>query len=103
MPVTKSPAGDYRGLDIETEMHDVAVLHDIILAFGPHLARVLGGLFAAQCDEIIIGDGLGADEAALEIGVDDARRLRRLGAAMHGPGPRFLGADGEEGDEIEQL
>ena len=53
---------------------------DIFLAFVARLAGFLGRHFAAERDEVVIGDGLGADEAALEIGVDDAGRLRRLGA-----------------------
>jgi hypothetical protein len=35
-------------------MHDVAVLHDIILAFEPHLAHVLRAHFAAASDIVII-------------------------------------------------
>ena len=56
-----------------------------------------------QATKSSIGDGLGADEAALEIGVDLAGRLGRLGAACDRPGARFLGAGGEEGDQAEQL
>src|SRR5260221_10802967 len=40
---------------------------------------------AAEPDEIVIGNGLGANEAALEIGMDGAGRLRRLGAAGDRP------------------
>ena len=58
---------------IEAEMHDVAVVDDVVGAFEAHLAGVLGALLAAVRDEILVGDGLGADEALLEIGVD-ARR-----------------------------
>ena len=67
---------------IELEQHHVAVLDDVFLAFVARLAGFLGGHFAAERHEIVIGDGLGADEAALEIGVDDAGRLRRLGALV---------------------
>src|SRR5579863_1660183 len=49
-----------------------------------------------------LGARLGADEALFEIGVDDAGRLRRLGAARDGPGMRLLGPDREKRDEIEQ-
>ena len=35
------------GLYVEAEQHDVAVLDDILLAFGAHLARVPRALFAA--------------------------------------------------------
>ena len=68
-------------LHVEAEMHDVAVLHDVVGAFEAHLAGVLGALLAAAGDEIGVGDRLGADEALLEIAVDDAGGLRRLGAA----------------------
>src|SRR5438128_300145 len=90
------------GSQIKAEMHDVAVLDDVLRAFEPHLARILGALLAVARDEILIGDGLGADEAFLEIGVDDAGRLRRLAAPRNRPGLRFLRADGEEGHEVEQ-
>ena len=61
----------------EAEMHDVAVGDDVVLAFEAKLAGIARAGFAAELDVIVIGDGLGADEAALEIGVDDAGRLRR--------------------------
>ena len=59
------------------EMHHVAVGDDIVLAFQPQLAGIARAGLAAERDIVVIGDGLGADEAALEIGMDDARRLRR--------------------------
>ena len=61
-------------LNIEAEMHDVAVMDDVIGAFETHLPGILGALLAAAGDEIGVGDRLGADEALLEIGMDDARR-----------------------------
>ena len=84
-------------------MHDVPVLHHIVLAFKPHLAGVLGALLALRDDEIVIGDGFGPDEALLEIGMDDAGGLRRGGARWDRPGTRLLRPDGEEGDQAEQL
>ncbi len=44
------------------------------LAFTARLARALGGLLAVECDTVVKGGGLGADEAALEVavlGLDD--------------------------------
>src|SRR6266404_2060167 len=93
---------DPSGSQIEAEMHDVAVLDDVFGAFEAHLAGILGALLAVARDEILIGDGLGADEAFLEIGMDDAGRLRRLAAPGNGPALCFLRADGEEGHEVEQ-
>ena len=73
-------------------MHDVAVGDDIFLAFQPQLAGVAGAGFAAERDVIGIGDGFGADKALFEIGMDHAGGGRRLGAAVDGPGARFLRA-----------
>src|SRR5579863_1387352 len=87
---------------IEPEMHHVAVGDDIVLAFQPQFAGVAGAGLAAKRDIIGIADGFGADEALLEIGMNDAGGGRRPGAAVDGPGPRFLRADGEIGDEVEQ-
>src|SRR5215831_12862934 len=84
-------------------MEDVAVLGDVVLALGAHLAGVLGALLAAAGDEVGIGDGLGPDEAALEVSMDDAGRLWRRGAAPHRPGLRLLRSGREEGEEVEQL
>src|SRR5207237_10089600 len=88
--------------NIKAEMHDVAVLDDVIGAFEAHLAGILGALLAATGDEIGIGDRLGADKALLEIAVDDAGGLRRLGAARDRPGARLLWARREKGDQIEE-
>src|SRR5258707_7179830 len=74
------------GSQIKAEMHDVAVLDDVFGAFEAHLAGILGALLAVGRDEILVGDGLGADEAFLEIGMYDAGRLRRLAAPRDGPG-----------------
>ena len=64
--------------------------------------RAAGGL-GAELDEVLPPDDLGLDEAALEVGVDDARRLGRLGAALDGPGAALVGAGREERDEVEDL
>src|SRR4051812_36254067 len=60
---------------VEPEVTDVAVLEDVIAALQPHAPLLLRPLLAAEAHEVVVGDDLGADEAALEIGVDDARRL----------------------------
>src|SRR3954454_19497566 len=87
-------------LGCKPEMHDVAVGDHVILALKPQLAAVARAGFAAERDVIVISDGLGADEAALEIGMDHARGLRRLSTVGDGPGPRLLRPGGEIGDEI---
>ena len=67
-----------RPLRCKPEMHDVAVLHDVVLAFEPQLAGIARAGLAAAGDIVVIGDGFGADEAAFEIAVNDAGGLRRL-------------------------
>ena len=96
-------AGGGKGSHVEPEQHHVAVMDDILLALLAQLARIARAAFTAQRDVIVIGDRLRADEAAFEIGVDFARRLRCARTGMDGPGARFLGADGEKGQQVEQL
>src|SRR5262249_18325221 len=90
------------GLRRKPEMHDVAVGDDVGLTLEPHLARLLRAGLAAERHVIVVGDGLGADEAALEIGMDDGGSLRRLGSTRDRPGRRLLGAGGEIGDQVEE-
>jgi hypothetical protein len=58
-------------------MHDIAFLHDVILAFKPQATGLFGSLLTAAGDEIIVGDHFGANEALLEVGVN-------LGGAARG-------------------
>src|SRR5690348_15080914 len=87
------PGAATRPLIGEPEVHHVAVLDDIFLAFQTHLASLLGRHLAAERDEIVVGDGLGADEALLEVGVDGAGRLWSAGTASDGPRAGLLGSD----------
>jgi hypothetical protein len=73
-----SPPRRLAGSGIEPEQQYVAVLHDIFLTFIARLASLFRRDFAAKGDVIVIGDRLSANEAALEIGMDDASRLRRF-------------------------
>src|SRR5271166_2029562 len=86
----------------EAEVHHVAVGDDIVLAFEPELAGLARARFAAKGRVVVVSDGLGPDEAALEIAMDDAGGLRRLGALLDRPGARLLRPDGEEGDEVQE-
>src|SRR5690242_20272712 len=65
------------GSDVEAEMEDVALLDPVLLAFQPQPPRFPGAGFPAVADEVVVADGLGADEALLEVGVDHRRGLRR--------------------------
>ena len=78
-------------------------MHDVFLALAAQQTLRLGVGQRAAGLEIVKGDDLGADEAALKIGVDLARGLRGLGALLDGPGAAFVAARGQEGDEAQQL
>src|SRR6266571_8855624 len=88
--------------DIEPEVDYVAVAHDVFLSFQPHLSGFFRALLAFAGDVVSVGDHFGADEAALEVGVDHARGLRRGGPDLHGPGAHFLRPGGEIGLKAEQ-
>ena len=67
-------------------MQHVAVLHLVGLALDAELAGFAGARLALARDVVLIGDGLGADEALLEVGMDDRRRLGGGGTGLDRPG-----------------
>src|SRR4051794_29413158 len=85
----------HRPLSSKPEMHDVAIRDGIVLSFQAHLAGIARAALAAERHIVIVGDGLGADEPALEVGMNHGCGLRRLSAAGDGPGRRLLRAGGE--------
>src|SRR5690606_12891757 len=64
------------GSGVELEHQHVAVLDDVFLALVARLACFLRRRLAAELHVVVEGDRLGADEAALEGGVDDAGCLQ---------------------------
>ena len=58
---------------------------------------------AAAGHQVVVADDLGADEAAFDVGMDLAGRLRRLRAATDRPGPDFRLAGGEEMHQPQQF
>ncbi len=80
---------------IEPEIKNIAVLDDVVAPLGAHLAGVLGALLAVAGGEIPPRDGLGADEAALEVGVDGGGGLDCRAAALDRPGTRLLRPGGK--------
>ncbi len=86
---------------VEAELDDVAVLHDVVLALHAGLALRAGLGDRAGRDQVLEADDLGLDEALLEVGVDDAGRLRGRPALADRPGARLLGARREVGLQTE--
>lgn len=71
-------------------MQNITVFDGVGLAFCPQLAGIARGLFAAQGYIVVIRYCFRADEALLEITMNDASRLRRLCAKSNGPSARFF-------------
>src|SRR5262245_35905674 len=80
----------------ESEVNDIAVLDDVLLAFQPQLSFVASLAFAAGSDEVVVVNDFGPDESALEVAVDAAGSARRPVAATNGPSLHLVLADGEE-------
>src|SRR4051794_35338041 len=72
-------------LDVEAELDHVAVGHDVVLAFHPHLAGGTRGSHRAGRHQVVVGDDLGLDEAALEVRMDHTGRLWRRTALADRP------------------
>src|SRR6266545_7080894 len=81
---------------IESEIHDVVVLHQVILQFEALFAGALRLRLAAGLDEVREADDLGADEALLDVRVDGPGGFPRGQAGADGPSAVFFSADGEE-------
>mmetsp|Transcript_1362 Transcript_1362/g.3017 ORF Transcript_1362/g.3017 Transcript_1362/m.3017 type:complete len:358 (-) Transcript_1362:346-1419(-) len=86
--------------DVELEEDDVAVEDDVRLAFLAVLPLVLALLLGPQLLERVEAHNLGADEPALEVGVNGARCLGRLEPLANAPAFDFVGARGEEVNEV---
>src|ERR1700737_1029692 len=88
--------------DVEFEEEDVAVLDDVLLAFGAEQAFFFYALLAAVGEEVVRGVAVGFDETLFEVGVDDSGGSGGFGAAHDGPGADLLHSGGEVGDQVEQ-
>ena len=90
-------------LDVEQEVHDIAIFDDVIFPFSAHLARFLGALLTLVVDKVFKGDGLGANKAFFKVSVDLASRLRGSGTDRNSPGAYLFHTGGEVGLQVEQL
>src|SRR5205809_6367912 len=95
-------SSSYEFSDREADVHDVALLDDVVLALHPDQALVLGRLHAAGGHQVVEGDDLSPDEPALQVGMDGTRSLWRLGPSPHLPRPGLVLAGREERDEVER-
>src|SRR5690606_23276335 len=75
-PISEAATSCRLTLRVEPELDDVAVGHHVVLAFDTDQPPRLRFGHRAGRHEVVEGHDLGLDEAFLEVGVNDARRLR---------------------------
>lgn len=99
------PGVQFVGLfgDVEFELDNIAVLHDVGLALGAQKSGFADGPFGAEAGEIVVADDRGGDKATLKIGMDGASGFGSGGTLFDGPGTAFFVAGGEERLEAEGL
>src|SRR5581483_1841073 len=78
------------------DVHDIAVLYLVRLAFQSVDAMRLGLFHAADAAEVIVAHHFGADEATGEIGMDLAGAGYGVVSAEETPGPALVFANREE-------
>src|SRR5437867_11413219 len=91
-----------RLLNRKSEMDNVAVLDDVLFPFEAKLSCLLALGFASKGDEILIGNHLGADEAALDVTVDFSRSFPSVGSLRDRPCADFVFARGQKTDQIQK-
>src|SRR4029077_12386928 len=77
-------------LDVKAELHYIPVFHHIIFTFDSQLSGFATFRERSKSHQVFEMDGLGRDEAAFEVGMNDASRCRSLIACMYSPGARLL-------------
>ena len=63
-------------LDVELDVHHVAVFHDVVFAFQLKLTGLLDRVHVTHLDQQVCRDDLGADKATLQVRVYLTRRRR---------------------------
>src|SRR5262245_31863194 len=82
--------------------HDVAILDDVLLAFESKESLFLERVKTAVSREIVVTANFSANEMILQIGMNHAGRVLRVGSADDCPGTTFFFADREERNQTEQ-
>ena len=83
-------------LYVEAEIHDVAVLHNILLTFDMELASFAHTCFRTVADVVVVLNDFSTNKAALEIGMYNTSALRSFPTLVESPGFHFHLACGDE-------
>src|SRR5882724_8064099 len=89
-------------LNIESEMHYVTFLDEVLLAFKAQLSSFFSARLAFAGDVIVVSDHFGPDKSFFKIRVGHARRLRCSGSRRNCPRTHLLLARREVGLQSEQ-
>ena len=90
-------------LDVEPKENAISFLDNIVLALTAEKALGLGLLLASRTDKVIISNCFGADEAPLEIVVDNAGGLRCLPSPLDSPRPSLSRSRREVGLKLKKV
>src|SRR5690606_21364288 len=77
-------------LYIKSEMHDIAILHNIFFAFHAHFPSFFHFRLGTVLDKIVIFYYLGTDKSFFKIGMNNARSLRCRPTLTNSPGTNFF-------------
>ena len=84
-------------------MHDVAILHHIILSFNIQLTSLTYSCFAAIFDIVVILDDFSTDKTFLKVSMNYTSTLWSLLTFVIGPGSLLCFAGSDEGFQVQEL
>ncbi len=84
-------------------VHDIPILHNVVLAFEPQRAFGSGVGFGTRFQQLIPANRFGADEVLFQIGVNRAGAVLRSRIQRDRPGAAFVFAGGEKRNQSQQV
>ena len=88
--------------DVETEVHYIAVLYHVVLAFDTKFAGFAHALLTIERYIVIILDDFRTDKAFFKVGVNNSCTLWCLGATAECPRTHFVCAGSKECLKVKQ-
>src|SRR5690625_6454928 len=87
-------------LYVESEVHYITILYDIILPFYSHFSSFLDSSLRSVFYKILIADHLSSDKTNFKIRMDYTSSVGSFGPFEHCPGPYFFYSAGKISNEI---
>ncbi len=76
--------------DVKSEINNIAVPNNVILAFKPNSAGGLEGLLTAKLFQVVKAKSFGSDKASFNVGMDFAGRINRDSTLLYRPGAQLI-------------